>query len=269
MLGLTLVGPYDILTGKVKKSYIKDNEKILCHWRFYYDPPEFQTLIIKDSSSYHIGYFRDDPDEKEPIVVCNDAEKSCSIEPLADNLLAAVYGEIQKRKSKNRKLELIEQKLKQMCDHYNVKYLNANKNIRKREAKVNSKIFNNFGIVVPVDKNDVGYRPLTVSDAELKKILNKICQIDHLESRKKSNYYSQLMNLVSCVNFANDECDFGMGLELGLDLFCSGDQFFHSLIEFLLSVSYDLLNRSQFGQIIKSHIKNRRKGNRLSAFDIM
>lgn len=47
---LKLVGPYDILDGKIKISSSENNkEKYLIHWRYYYDPPEFQvykTLVF-------------------------------------------------------------------------------------------------------------------------------------------------------------------------------------------------------------------------------
>lgn len=38
--------------------------------------------------------------------------------------------------------------------------------IKARNKKVVSKTFHKAGIVVPVDANDVGYRPLTVTDGE-------------------------------------------------------------------------------------------------------
>ena len=38
--------------------------------------------------------------------------------------------------------------------------------IKARNKKVVSKTFHKAGIVVPVDANDVGYRPLTVTDSE-------------------------------------------------------------------------------------------------------
>ena len=38
--------------------------------------------------------------------------------------------------------------------------------IKARNKKVVCKTFNKAGIVVPVDVNDVGYRPLTVTDGE-------------------------------------------------------------------------------------------------------
>jgi len=41
---LKLVGPYDVLDGKIKSSdSTSDKEKYLVHWRYYYDPPEFQV----------------------------------------------------------------------------------------------------------------------------------------------------------------------------------------------------------------------------------
>ena len=57
--GLLLVGPYDIYCGKEFKS-TKLND-YLCHYRYYRDPPEFQTILasVEESSNFHIGYFRD------------------------------------------------------------------------------------------------------------------------------------------------------------------------------------------------------------------
>ena len=80
-LGLELCGPFDIITGKLpvhnldsrdqtaidktggKSSADNDDDNDIrfhLHSRFYYDPPEFMTLI-KDSANkngFHIGYFR-------------------------------------------------------------------------------------------------------------------------------------------------------------------------------------------------------------------
>ncbi|EPY83605.1 hypothetical protein CB1_000548026 [Camelus ferus] len=57
-LGLRLVGPYDILAGKHK---VRKPARLNCnlHWRFYYDPPELQTIIVGDGNTqFHMGYFR-------------------------------------------------------------------------------------------------------------------------------------------------------------------------------------------------------------------
>ena len=56
-LGLTLVGPYDILAGKRAKP--GKHPCYLTHYRYYYDPPEFLTVVKGDSSTqFHMGYFR-------------------------------------------------------------------------------------------------------------------------------------------------------------------------------------------------------------------
>ena len=62
LLDLQLVGSYDILAGKHKGVTTNKHGKrpnYLLHWRYYYDPPEFQTVIKGDDhTQFHIGYFR-------------------------------------------------------------------------------------------------------------------------------------------------------------------------------------------------------------------
>ena len=53
------------------------------------------------------------------------------------------------------------------------------------------------------------------------------------------------------LQYANDECDYGMGLELGLDLLAFGGEVFHPTILHLLEVAYDLLERPEFSIILK------------------
>lgn len=43
-VNLELIGPYDLLLGKLPK--LDDKELYLIHWRFFYDPPEFQVSKI-------------------------------------------------------------------------------------------------------------------------------------------------------------------------------------------------------------------------------
>ena len=61
-LGYQLVGPFDILAGRHKGVLKNKNGKkpnFLLHWRYYYDPPEFMTVIKgENSSQFHIGYLR-------------------------------------------------------------------------------------------------------------------------------------------------------------------------------------------------------------------
>lgn len=40
---LLLVGPFDVLAGVLSVNF--ESEDVLRHWRYYYDPPEFQVCI--------------------------------------------------------------------------------------------------------------------------------------------------------------------------------------------------------------------------------
>jgi len=57
-LGLQLVGPYDVLAGKTRRT-VGRCPNYLCHWRYYYDPPEFLTVVRgDDTKQFHMGYYR-------------------------------------------------------------------------------------------------------------------------------------------------------------------------------------------------------------------
>lgn len=77
------------------------------------------------------------------------------------------------------------------------------------------------------------------------------------DEAKRDKFAEPLQEIVTFVQFANDECDYGMGLELGLDLFCHGDPHFHKLIEHLLPLAYELLDRNEFSKICIEHLKER------------
>lgn len=111
--GLKLVGPYDVLLGittiikllvtpvnllyaytmfcfylgKINLSF--DRTLALCHWRYYYDPPEFQTVLASNSSGFHVGYWRDDPKE-QPVFLASNNAVNCTFKVEAENLFGTV-----------------------------------------------------------------------------------------------------------------------------------------------------------------------------------
>lgn len=90
-VGLVLVGPYDALANKFCGLEEKDSEQYLLHWRYYYDLPEIQTVAKgNDNTGYHIGYFRDSPDELPTFLASNSADKNGVFELMGDNVFAAV-----------------------------------------------------------------------------------------------------------------------------------------------------------------------------------
>ncbi|XP_054375842.2 putative histone PARylation factor 1-like [Pongo abelii] len=95
--------------------------------------------------------------------------------------------------------------------------------------------------------------------ADLKRICKTIVEAASDDERLKA--FAPIQEMMTFVQFANDECDYGMGLELGMDLFCYGSHYFHKVAGQLLPLAYNLLKRNLFAEIMKDHRANRRKEN--------
>lgn len=300
-----LVGPYDVLSGLITDFHGFSKENLLRHCRFYYDPPEFQTLILKkDSNITHYGYYRDEPSLDKPIVVMNRAAQGGEIKEVGDNLFTLLRGELdssiaalskssqeiptltfsssssktprvksndsvnkqsqlEKAKAKQ-ELTIIRDKLVDFCSSHENLSCESWSRTNTRKSKRSAKTLNGVGIVVPTS-GDIGYRDLGITDSRLKTILTRIS--DFKDDKKKCSLYKDLHQIINNANMANDECDFGMGLELGLDLFFQGDPYYHSDIEFLLTNAYTLLERTEFSEILKAHLEERKKGDKVSLLD--
>lgn len=72
--------------------------------------------------------------------------------------------------------------------------------------------------------------------------------------KEKDEVLSQLQPVITYATIAVDECDFGTGLEIGIDLFCSGLKELQSNAASSLSTVYSLLKRDAFAKIIKVNI---------------
>uniref|UniRef100_A0A8D1ACY8 Histone PARylation factor 1 n=1 Tax=Sus scrofa TaxID=9823 RepID=A0A8D1ACY8_PIG len=230
-LGLRLVGPYDILAGKHKMKKRSASVNCNLHWRFYYDPPEFQTIIIGDSKTqFHMGYFR--------------------------LFLMKKLKEVTDKK-KISLLKNIDEKLTEAARELGFSLEQRTAKMKQRDKKVVTKTFHGAGLVVPVDKNDVGYRELPETDANLRRICKTIAEAPGDDERLKA--FAPIQEMMTYVQFANDECDYGMGLELGTDLFCHGSHYFHKVAGQLLPLAYNLLKRNLFAEIIEGHLADRRR----------
>ena len=100
---------------------------------------------------------------------------------------------------------------------------------------------------------------------DLKKMFAKIR--DSKTEAERDKNLDPLQELITLVQFANDECDYGEGLELGLDLFTFGGKCFHSPIRCLLTLGYQLVGRPEFSKIIEAHLKRRSHSSDLSQLD--
>ena len=93
-----------------------------------------------------------------------------------------------------------------------------------------------------------------MTDAQRKMFAN-FC--DESDSAKKTKASDKIQEIITFIQFANDESDYGMGLEFGLNMFCFGDKRLHKFVRVAASTSYDLLGRGYYAEILKEHLKNR------------
>ncbi|ALC46767.1 CG1218 [Drosophila busckii] len=273
---LQLVGPFEFLAGKFHAAKIGEPGDYLRHWRFYYDPPEFQTVFVRRGSGVHYGYWRDIPQDKEKLLIARNDASGCEFDFIAGNIFdaflyylehdfpATPFNAAQVAATKNLVKQYTSEKSLELGQLESLR--------TDRNKNVVAKTLHRAGIVVPFDrKTQQGYRPLQVSDAELKKILALFDRKD-LKSDSdtaKQAVLEKLQPIANAANIAVDECDFGSALELGIDLFCSGHKELHMLASSLLVPAYSLLARPQFIAIAKAHMERRNRDNNLSIFDIL
>ena len=86
--------------------------------------------------------------------------------------------------------------------------------IKSREKKMNCKLFHTAGLVVPVDSKGFGYRDVQETYDSQKKIFDNYCLKEENEPGnkvKKSKADEKIQEIITLIQFANDETDYGMG----------------------------------------------------------
>lgn len=155
-------------------------------------------------------------------------------------------------------IQKLQKALKEKAKELGYELNKKSSSMDKRQRLTVCRTFHTAGIVVPYNKKTtIGYRPLTVSDKELVKICDKIAKSSD-ENRKAA--MSELQPVITAATIAVDECDFGTALELGIDLFCYGNDHLNASALRLLSSAYSVLDRDAFGEVAEAHLKNRKKG---------
>lgn len=274
---LQLVGPFEFLAGKFHNAKMGEPGDYLRHWRFYYDPPEFQTVFVRQGTGIHYGYWRDVPQDKERLMLArNDATRSCEFEFVAGNIFDAFLHYLQHdyvaTPFTTAQVAATKKAVKQYISDNSLELSQLESLKTERNKHVVTKTLHRAGIVVPYErKTQHGYRPLLVSDAELKKIFALLEPKDSNDGadNAKQAVLEKLQPLANAANIAMDECDFGTALELGLDLFSSGHKELHMLASSLLMPAYSLLSRPQFIAIAKAHMERRSKDLNLSMFEVL
>lgn len=72
-----------------KEVNVENKELMLCHWRHFYDPPEFLTVLTSESK-FHMGYWRDEPKEMPVFVASNNPSQSYKFKIEGENLFGGV-----------------------------------------------------------------------------------------------------------------------------------------------------------------------------------
>jgi len=257
-VNLKLVGIYDLILNGLKMDF-------KLYYRYFYDPPEFQTVIEGDEATLlHFGYFRDDPNEMPGFVAINEAKTDCKIIPKGDNLFAAVNWYLDELlNKKTHKVAAKPDEIKELKTKLN-KWIESQKKyhlqlktekMKAHDKKMNCKTFHQAGIVVPVNPRGFGYRDLPESYETLKKIFTNYCQKSDETKRGKAD--DSLQEIMTLLQFANDESDYGTGLEFGLCLFSFGNEALHKYVRIYLNLAYMFLNRGFYSEIIKAHLTKR------------
>ncbi|KAG3107555.1 hypothetical protein PI125_g12621 [Phytophthora idaei] len=231
-LGLRLIGPFDLLAVATKKE-VKVDKPLYLHGRFFFDPPEVVAAVVDTDGDEgrHWGYFRDAPDQVPEYIVCAEINRECKFDIVGSNLF-----QIERQKSRARGQSR-----------------SALRSKRSKDTVASS--LHQLGIVVPVDtKNNTGYRELPTTGKDLADLLRQVEQ----DAGKNSPARKRLSELITRATIASDECDFGTGLLLGLDVFTAGSCLEKEALQ-LLRVAYMLLRRANLYRVASGQCKHRNK----------
>lgn len=204
---LELIGPFDVLAGKFDKARRFEPAEYLRHWRFFYDPPEFQSIMKRKGCGVHFGYWRDDRDS-ECLIAKNDCARNCEFEFVADNAFGAVIHFLEKELKAspfNRSAAVAMKKALETFAESNRISLSAfSAKLKSRNLRSVCKTFHRAGLIVPFDrKTDVGYRQLQIGDDNLKKIFREFRDADG-DQRLIDAAMEKLHPLVTAANIGTE-----------------------------------------------------------------
>nr|CDS27809.1 protein of unknown function DUF2228 [Hymenolepis microstoma] len=220
----------------------------------------FEVLADKNSCSEYdcladyYRYFHDPPEFVT--VLTEDGEHPFHIGYFRERLE-------QKKKEKSN----IYQKLMTFVKENRVTLVKGNSVKRKPTCKT----LNEVGIEIKL-RGDLGYRPVNATNNDL------VASLDNATDAKMPNA-ARLDELMTFVQFANDEGDYGQGLELGLDLLAyhpstkTPDESFkrasrlNARINCLLPIGYQLAGLPKFAEVVRKHMANRSRVKKLRKID--
>jgi len=279
VVGLIAVGPFEEL-HKMRRfdGYLPDPEcqmKLSLQHRYYFDPPEFQTLFISNKDTFHLGYWRISPDQM-PAYVVGNAGINKIVTSEGSNLFSAFKNYIWMKQRKSSRtgasnLKKIYDEVAKFCE--DVPDINSdrkNDELIKKSFQVEAKSAHAMGVLVPWDfhsgefiqtritrKAGYGHIGYTLDEIELM-FSNVVNAIDDVSRLKAMKPFETLASRI--LNEEDGKVDGAiLGMEFGLDLFSYGSEHLHVMAKKILVHSYNALSRGLWAQILDLHLEDRRK----------
>ncbi|GMR48577.1 hypothetical protein PMAYCL1PPCAC_18772 [Pristionchus mayeri] len=246
--GLRLVGFFDFLAGDLKEA---TDDEIRIHARYSTDLPEMQTIMVSNAGRYAL--WRDDPAQSSSFIVYvkHEDDHFTKITMVGDKpvhaLVHAAGDGVDAILDKFYPSSVYEWATAAKLKH------DAKAAITRRSKTAIGRPLHTMRLNVPVDKNDVGYRSLGVDLNKMKRTMTLIGESTEEVAKKKK--MAELREIGTNVQLANDECDFGTGLEFGHDLFIANYPNLDPMAKRYLAMAYQLLGRFEFGAIVNAHME--------------
>lgn len=233
LVSARLVGVFDLLCGGFSQS----EEQRLLYCRHATDLPEMQTVLLCQIGRYCL--WRDVPNGKECFILyVPNSTRFPNIELVGNNMEHALLhlGEkvnMSVEKFLSTPVNCLRKQMQTVC--------------AERIKKKLGKAPNGVGLWVE-SINDIGYRPISESPVKIRKMLELICDTD--DDSKRQSVLKWLMEIARYVQMADDEGDFGMGLEFGYWLFLANHESLDKIAHKILSKAYTLLHREEYKKIL-------------------
>jgi hypothetical protein len=160
---------------------------------------------------------RDAPEQDARYVVCCPDSSKVKFEIAGASLLHVVSANMQRGASETLRSQISAL----IAEHCGDKKGSVAQLKKQREREVTAPSLHGLGIVVPVNtKTETGFRELPVTGSDLAALLENV-RVDPSDARSRG----RVNELLTRATIASDECDFGTGLLLGLDLLTAGSCF--------------------------------------------
>lgn len=255
-LGITLVGPFDVLAGRFDGRVPKHS--LLLHWRYHADPPEFFTVLAGDTDRLHWGYWLDEPGEPGSAVAHYYASEGLALEVDGDDLFDAVrlhlehlHADLDTYREEDpdsadeyaqrlRRLAALRERLLPITERPEVGEAYASKYARQseRQRRVIARTRGGIGIVAPHET----YRPLARKDKELWAEIKR--------SKDPGD-------LVALARQALRDGFPATALKLGQDLWGLAGSVKSGYAVELLDAAYAALGRETLRRVLQTHAANR------------